>query len=106
MIRGGGQHFNVENIHNRVWEEVQHSGSELHTVVWDFSTSPYVDIAGSRLIKRLYTDLKARGISFKIAEAHASVRDMLRAEEIEFILGHISRKVSVDDIVNNDSQSG
>jgi len=27
------------------------------------------------------------------------VRDILRAEEIEHLLGHISRKVSIDDLV-------
>jgi hypothetical protein len=63
-----------------------------------------VDIAGAKLIKRLYLDLRSKGISLKIAEAHASVRDMLRAEEIEYLLGHISRKVSVDDLVNSENQ--
>ena len=75
-------------------------------MIWDLSTSPYVDIAGARLIKKLYLDLKAKGISLKIAEAHASVRDMLRVEEIEHLLGHISRKVSVDDLVNESIQEG
>jgi hypothetical protein len=28
------------------------------------------------------------------------VRDILRAEEIDHLLGHISRKVSIDDLVN------
>jgi sulfate permease, SulP family len=97
-------YFNTENIHNRVWEKILQSDETLKTVIWDFSTTPYVDIAGAKLIKRLYLDLKSKGISLKIAEAHASVRDMLRAEEIEYLLGHISRKVSVDDLVNSDDQ--
>jgi high affinity sulfate transporter 1 len=92
-------YFNVENIRNRVWEEIISSQETLKTVIWDLSTSPYVDIAGSKLIKRLYIDLKNKGIALKIAEAHASVRDMLRAEELEFLYGHISRKISVDDLV-------
>jgi hypothetical protein len=32
-------------------------------------------------------------------DAHAGVRDMLRAEEVDHILGHISRKLSIDDLV-------
>lgn len=92
-------YFNVENIRNRVWNEILQSEDSLKMVIWDLSTTPYVDMAGARLIKRLYIDLKAKGISLKIAEAHALVRDLLRAEEIEHLLGHISRKVSVDDIV-------
>ena len=92
-------YFNVENIRARVWSEIQNSGKTLKEVIWDFSTSPYVDTAGAVLIKKLYLDLKAKGISFKIAEAHAEVRDILRAEEIEHLMGHISRKVSIDDLI-------
>jgi sulfate permease, SulP family len=93
-------YFNVENIRNEVWKRILNPEDSIRTVIWDLSTSPYVDIAGARLIKRLYIDLKSKGISLKIAEAHAGVRDMLRAEEIEHLTGHISRKVSVDDLVN------
>ena len=98
-------YFNVENIRNHVWKEILHLEDSLTTVIWDMSTSPYVDIAGAKLIKRLYIDLNAKGISLKIAEAHAGVRDILRMEEIENLLGHISRKVSIDDLVNESVQS-
>jgi SulP family sulfate permease len=94
-------YFNIENIRNGVWTQILQSENTLSTVIWDLSTSPYVDIAGAKLIKRLYLDLKIKGIELKIAEAHASVRDMLRAEEVEHLLGHISRKLSVDDLVNS-----
>ena len=92
-------YFNVETIRKRVWARILQSEGSIHCVIWDFSTSPYVDIAGSRLIKKLFLDLQAKGISFKIAEAHASVRDIMRAEEIEDLMGHISRKISIDDLV-------
>lgn len=94
-------YFNVENVRNRIWGEIMRSEGSLKTAIWDFSTTPSVDIAGARLIKRLYADLNAKGISLKIAEAHADVRDILRLEEIEHLLGHISRKISVDDLVND-----
>jgi high affinity sulfate transporter 1 len=93
-------YFNTDNIRNRIWNEIQASGDTLRCVIWDFSTSPYVDIAGARFIKKLHLDLKARGVSFKIAETRAGVRDILRAEDIEDLMGHISRKVSADDLVN------
>lgn len=92
-------YFNVENIRNHVWAEVLRTEASLKCVIWDFSTSPYVDIAGARLIKKLYLDLKGKGIAFRLAEAHSEVRDLLRIEEIEHLLGHISRKISVDDLV-------
>jgi high affinity sulfate transporter 1 len=93
-------YFNVENIRHNIFSKIMEGGSSIKCVIWDFSTSPYVDTAGADLIKKLYLDLKAMGISLRIAEAHAQVRDILRAEEIDHLLGHISRKVSVDDFVN------
>ncbi len=93
-------YFNIENIRNTIWTQILASESTLKCVIWDFSTSPYVDTAGAALIKKLYLDLKARGVALKIAEAHAEVRDILRAEQIDHLLGHISRKVSIDDLVN------
>ncbi len=93
-------YFNTENIRNKVWSRVLIQEGKLKTVIWDLSTSPYLDIAGAKLIYRLYIDLKAKGISLKIAEAHAEVRDILRLEELENLMGHISRKISLDDLVN------
>lgn len=92
-------YFNADNIRKRLNEEIFSSEEAPECVIWDFSTTPYVDTAGAALIKKLYADLNARGIAFKIAEAHAEVRDILRAEKIEHLMGHISRKVSIDDLV-------
>jgi sulfate permease, SulP family len=93
-------YFNVENIRKAIWNKINATEERLRCVIWDLSTSPSIDISGARLIKKLYLDLKSRGIMLKIAEAHAGVRDILRAEELEELTGHISRKISVNDLVN------
>ncbi len=92
-------YFNVANVYHTVWSKVISSGSELKVVIFDLSTSAYIDSSGARLIKKLYLNLKTRGISLKVAEAHSEVRDILRFEDIEHLLGHVSRKDSVHDIV-------
>ncbi|MDO9340916.1 MAG: sulfate permease [Bacteroidales bacterium] len=92
-------YFNVENIYHTVWSKIISSGSELKVVIFDLSTSAYIDSSGARLIKKLYLNLETRGISLKVAEAHSEVRDILRFEDIEHLLGHVSRKDSVHDIV-------
>jgi sulfate permease, SulP family len=94
-------YFNVENIRNTIWSKILLSDPSLKTVIWDLSSSPYVDLAGAKLIRRLYQDLAAKGISFKIAEAYFEVRDTLRAEGLEHLFGHISRKASVSDLVDD-----
>ena len=94
-------YFNVAYIYRVVWAKVLESGSSLRTVIFDLSTSANIDSSGARLIKRLYDNLEARGIAFKVAEAHSEVRDTLRFEDIEHLLGHVSRRDTLHDIVVN-----
>jgi SulP family sulfate permease len=51
------------------------------------------------MLEGLYGDLAAAGIQFRLLEAHAAVRDILRDEAFEECLGQISRRMSVDDII-------
>jgi SulP family sulfate permease len=92
-------YFNVGNIYLHVWEKVKEMGPALKVVIMDLSTSATIDSSGARLIKRFYTNLEARGIQLKVAEAHSSVRDILRFEDIEHLLGHISRRDTLHDVV-------
>ena len=61
--------------------------------------SAYIDSSGARLIKRLFLDLEAMGIIFKVAEAHSEVRDILRFEDIEHLLGHVGRRDSMHEVI-------
>jgi sulfate permease, SulP family len=63
------------------------------------TTSPYVDVAGARMLAGLHADLAASGSPCQLVAAHAAARDILRAEGLEGRLGQISRRMSVDDIV-------
>jgi carbonic anhydrase len=92
-------YFNVSNIYRTVWAKVNEPDASLKTVIFDLSTSAYVDSSGARLIKRLYQSLNAKGIAFKVAEAHSGVRDILRHEDIEHLLGHVSRRDTLHDVV-------
>jgi len=94
-------YFNVANVYQRIWKKILESDSGLKTVIFDLSTSATVDSSGARLIKRLYENLQSRGIAFKITDAHSGVRDILRQEKIEHLLGHISRRDTLHDIVVN-----
>jgi len=92
-------YFNVENIKDEIWTKIESETNPIKTVILDLNSSPHVDIAGARFLKQLFIDLKAKKISLKIAEARSEVRDTLRSENLEDLLGHISRFVSVDDLV-------
>lgn len=92
-------YFNVEYIKEQLWEKISSETDTLKTVILDLNSSPRIDIAGARFLKHLFVDLKAKNITLKIAEARSEVRDSLRAEGLEMLLGHISRATSVDDLV-------
>jgi MFS superfamily sulfate permease-like transporter len=95
-------YFNTDYIENHVLAKINQAGTMLTTVVWDLSTSPNVDRAGATMIGRLYEELKTRGIRLRLAETRAGVRDILRHEEIDKLIGRINRQVSLNDIVKDE----
>ncbi len=95
-------YFNADYIENHILSKVDYTSASLKTVIWDLNTSPHVDRAGAKMIGQLYMDLKAKGILLRIANARAGVRDILRNEEIDQLIGRVSRKVSLNDIVDEE----
>ncbi len=93
-------YFNVSNVYKTVMDKLLSTDEHIQVVILDLSTTAYIDSTGAKFIRKLYTNLSELGISFHLAEAHSEVRDMLRLEEIENLLGHISRRDSLNDIVN------
>lgn len=92
-------YFNADFIREEIMSKIDASSGTIKTVLFDMNSTPRIDMTGARLLKRLYIDLKAKGITLKIAEARAEVRDKLRSENLEELLGQISRFVSIDDLV-------
>jgi sulfate permease, SulP family len=92
-------YFNVEHVRRVVWQKVHADADPVRLVVCDLSTSPYVDMAGAQMLAGFHTDLAAAGIRFQLVEAHATVRDTLRAAGLEERIGQISRRLSLDDVI-------
>ena len=92
-------YFNASYVYSHVWPQISAQSDSLKLVIFDLSTSAYIDSAGAKLIKRLFLNLEAKGVLFKVAEAHSEVRDVLRFEDIEHLLGHVSRRDSIHEII-------
>ena len=92
-------YFNVETIDRIVLDNVRASIAPVRLVVCDLSTSPYIDVAGARMLAQLDQQLRLEGISFRVAEAHASVRDILRTTGIDQSIGGVNRLISLADVV-------
>jgi len=72
-------YINAETIFEAVLDALLRS-VDIKLVICDLSASPYIDLAGARMLRDLYEELNARHVALCIVGAHAQLRDLLRAE--------------------------
>lgn len=72
-------YINAETILDTVLIALQ-SSPGVGLVACDLSASPYIDLAGARMLHDLHDELALRNVTFCIVGAHAQLRDLLRAE--------------------------
>ncbi len=77
------------------------SPAAIRLVVCDLSAAPYLDLAGSRMLRDLHGELAGRGIALRIVGAHGAVRDLLRADGIEEKVGGLGRSVTLETVLSN-----
>jgi SulP family sulfate permease len=51
------------------------------------------------MLRRLFEELAAAGVEFRVVQAHGNVRDVLRAEGLEERVGFINRHQSLAEVV-------
>ena len=68
-------------------------------VICDLSASPYIDLAGSRMLHELHAELSARGIALRIVGARGRLRDLLRADGVGEKIGVLDRTVTLDSLI-------
>jgi MFS superfamily sulfate permease-like transporter len=106
-VESGIVYFNAEAVRDAVWARVNESQEAILLAVCDLSAAPLVDMAGAEMIAGLAREFAARGIAFRVVEARASVRDVLRLEGLEQLLGPISRRATlahaVEDFLSQDA---
>jgi MFS superfamily sulfate permease-like transporter len=93
-------YFNSRFIREEIDRQLSLCEPSASWLVLDLSASPYIDASGAKMLKKLADDLRARGTSLRVAEALSEARDMLRKAGIEAVTGHISRKVSLFEVVS------
>jgi high affinity sulfate transporter 1 len=74
--------------------------SDIHLMVCDLSASPYLDLAGSRMLHELHRELAARNIELQIIGARGRVRDLLRADRMTEKVGGFDRAATLDDLLS------
>jgi MFS superfamily sulfate permease-like transporter len=90
----------LESVLNRVRAAAP---SHLRLVVCDLSASPYLDLAGSRMLHELHGELAAKGIALRMVGAHGRVRDLLRADGLEEKVKRLDRAAMLDNLLSNEN---
>ena len=94
-------YYNVDHVLDVVRRRAGEQAG-LKRMVCDLSNVPYVDIAGARMLRRLHEEFATGEVDFKVVEAHGPVRDLLRAEGLEDLVGSISRHHSLAEAVTGE----
>lgn len=72
-------YINAETVLETVLAKVQ-ANPDIRRVVCGLSSSPFIDLAGAKMLHDLHGELASRGIAFHIVGARGQVRDVLQAD--------------------------
>jgi high affinity sulfate transporter 1 len=72
-------YINAETILDTVLDALRRS-SDIKVIVCDLSSSPFIDLAGARMLHDLHDEIEPRGVTFRIVGAHGQLRDLLQAD--------------------------
>ncbi|HEY3039178.1 MAG TPA: sodium-independent anion transporter [Pyrinomonadaceae bacterium] len=92
-------YFNVDYVRETILARVRSETTSPKLVLCDLSASPHVDLQSASSLHELADELAASGISMQVVEARSSVRDRLRAAELDEKLGGIDRFRMVAQVV-------
>jgi high affinity sulfate transporter 1 len=91
-------YFNVDHVLETVLRRARGEPG-LRRVVYDLSNTPYVDVAGARMLRRLHDELAREQVELRVVGAHGEVRDRLRFEKLQDWVGPVNRHVSLYEAV-------
>lgn len=93
-------YFNIDHVCDTVLDRVRNASPAARLVICDLSAAPHVDLQAAHALAGMANELKLQGVGMQVIEARASVRDMLRGEGLEEVLGGIDRFTTVADAVD------
>ncbi|MEI6901056.1 MAG: sodium-independent anion transporter, partial [Bacteroidota bacterium] len=93
-------YFNQIHVYDQIKLKTLSGGGGVRMVIIDLSSAPIVDVSGSRMLLKLSRELEKEKISLRIVDALSDVRELLRRLGMEEIIGHISRRTSIQDAVD------
>ena len=97
---GGVLYFNAEFVRDRFFALLDAHGDDPKLAVFFLGTVPSLDLAGVELLSDIRETLLARGLAFRLAEAHSGVRETLRRANFENEYGPIEPDQTVSTVLH------
>ena len=97
-------YVNAEFVLEAVLDQLRAASTRIQLVICDLSAAPYLDLAGSRMLHDLHSELVSRGIALRIVGAHGSLRDLLRADGVDEKVGGMDRALTLDGLLRGKSE--
>ena len=92
-------YVNADAVLEAVLSRLKRERSDVRLVVCDLSASPYLDLAGARMLHELHAELATRGIALRIVGARGRVRDLLRADGLGEKVGGLDRFTTLNGLL-------
>src|SRR6516164_5812903 len=93
-------YVNADAVLEAVLARLREAGtSGVRLAVCDLSASPFVDLAGARMLHELHRELAAHRIALRIVGARGRVRDLLRADGLSGKVGGLDRVVTLASVL-------
>jgi len=89
-------YYNVDYVRDKLLELVDEGHGDVQLVVLFLGLVPRIDLAGAELLSDLHRTFTARGIAFRLADAHGEVREALRRTGFHETYGALDKAESVD----------
>jgi high affinity sulfate transporter 1 len=96
-------YVNADAVLETVLHRLRAAPSDLRLVVCDLSASPYLDLAGSRMLHALHGELATDGIALRVVGARGRVRDLLRADGLDEKVGGLDRAATLDRLLADEA---
>ena len=93
-------YFNNESILEKINKHISSTEAPVKLLIIDLSASPYVDVAGSKMLLNLARESEKNGIQIRIVSALSGVREILRKQGLEEISGPISRETTIAETIS------
>lgn len=93
-------YYNIQNIREKIKQLVSSHQGKLDMVILDLSSASSVDVSGARYLVQLEDELEKKRIRLRIVDALGTVRDILRSEGMEREIGRLSRRITIQDVLD------